>query len=175
VKKFTLDYCEQILADIGCNNCVLYIQCTLVQCIPERMSIICKLSRAPVRIKWKIVFSYDHHPYPNFHVNSSLDSIRDWLNLGKNSICNRKFFYENWLIAAKFCLCIHVGVLWMNKIKRKYMGWCSSKTITFSSAAFAQLWITGNALRQGWKFINCSLCQELCQQASWILIGYTQE
>ena len=27
---------------------------------------------------------------------------------------------------------------------------------------------------QGWKFISCSYCQELCQQASWPLIGCTR-
>ena len=27
---------------------------------------------------------------------------------------------------------------------------------------------------QGWKFMNCSHCQELCQQASWLLIGCTR-
>ena len=26
---------------------------------------------------------------------------------------------------------------------------------------------------QGWKFMSCSHCQDLCQQVSWILIGYT--
>ena len=26
---------------------------------------------------------------------------------------------------------------------------------------------------QGWKFISCSHCQELCQQESWLLIGCT--
>ena len=25
---------------------------------------------------------------------------------------------------------------------------------------------------QGWKFMSCSHGQELCQQASWLLIGY---
>ena len=25
--------------------------------------------------------------------------------------------------------------------------------------------------KQGWKFMSCSHCQELCQQASWLLIG----
>ena len=24
---------------------------------------------------------------------------------------------------------------------------------------------------QGWKFLSCSHCQELCQQGSWLLIG----
>ena len=28
---------------------------------------------------------------------------------------------------------------------------------------------------QGWKFMSCSHCQELVQQASWLLIGFTQE
>ena len=28
---------------------------------------------------------------------------------------------------------------------------------------------------QGWKLMSCSHCQELCQQASWLLIGCTQE
>ena len=27
---------------------------------------------------------------------------------------------------------------------------------------------------QGWKFMSCSQSQELCQQASWILIGCTR-
>ena len=27
---------------------------------------------------------------------------------------------------------------------------------------------------QGWKLISCSHCQELCQQASWLLIGCTR-
>ena len=27
---------------------------------------------------------------------------------------------------------------------------------------------------QGWKFMSCSHCQELCQQASWLLIGCTR-
>ena len=27
---------------------------------------------------------------------------------------------------------------------------------------------------QGWKFMGCSHCQELCQQASWLLIGCTK-
>ena len=26
----------------------------------------------------------------------------------------------------------------------------------------------------GWKLMSCSRCQELCQQASWLLIGYTR-
>ena len=29
-------------------------------------------------------------------------------------------------------------------------------------------------LNQGWKFMSCSQCQELCQQASWLLIGCTR-
>ena len=27
---------------------------------------------------------------------------------------------------------------------------------------------------QGWKCMSCSHCQEFCQQASWLLIGYTR-
>ena len=27
------------------------------------------------------------------------------------------------------------------------------------------------AAEQGWKFMSCSHCQELCQQASWLVIG----
>ena len=27
------------------------------------------------------------------------------------------------------------------------------------------------AAEQGWKFMSCSHCQELCQQTSWLLIG----
>ena len=27
---------------------------------------------------------------------------------------------------------------------------------------------------QGWKFMSCSQCQELCQQVSWLLIGCTR-
>ena len=27
----------------------------------------------------------------------------------------------------------------------------------------------------GWKFMSCSYCQDLCHQASWLLIGYTRE
>ena len=30
------------------------------------------------------------------------------------------------------------------------------------------------SLRQGWKLMSCSHCQELCQQASWLLIGCTR-
>ena len=29
-------------------------------------------------------------------------------------------------------------------------------------------------LGQGWKFMSCSHCQELGQQASWLLTGYTR-
>ena len=29
-------------------------------------------------------------------------------------------------------------------------------------------------LDQGWKFVSCSHCQELCQQVSWLLIGCTK-
>ena len=28
-------------------------------------------------------------------------------------------------------------------------------------------------VNQGWKLMSYSNCQELCQQASWLLIGYT--
>ena len=28
---------------------------------------------------------------------------------------------------------------------------------------------------QGWKFMCCSRCQELCQQTSWLLIGCKKE
>ena len=31
-----------------------------------------------------------------------------------------------------------------------------------------------NVVAQGWKFMSCSQCQESCQQASWLLIGYTR-
>ena len=31
-----------------------------------------------------------------------------------------------------------------------------------------------DAGRQGWKFMSCCHCQELCQQASWLLIGCTR-
>ena len=31
----------------------------------------------------------------------------------------------------------------------------------------------GNKL-QGWKLMSCSHCREFCQQASWLLIGYTR-
>ena len=30
-------------------------------------------------------------------------------------------------------------------------------------------------MEQGWKFMSCCQSQELCQQASWLLIGCTQE
>ena len=30
------------------------------------------------------------------------------------------------------------------------------------------------APHQGWKLLSCSHCQELCQQARWLLIGYTK-
>ena len=33
-----------------------------------------------------------------------------------------------------------------------------------------QLLMFGNR-ELGWKFMSCSHCQELCQQASWLLIG----
>ena len=36
------------------------------------------------------------------------------------------------------------------------------------------LFCGGYAENQGWKSMSCSHCQELCQQASWLLIGCTR-
>ena len=49
------------------------------------------------------------------------------------------------------------------------------------NASFESVWKYANAnlrfvmnILQGWKFMSCSHCQELCQPASWLLISFTR-
>ena len=41
-----------------------------------------------------------------------------------------------------------------------------------AQAAMTAQRVANTITGQGWKFMSCSHCQELVQQASWLLIGY---